>query len=82
MALVDAARHLTQPVVIVVDNASQITSGEVRRGLQELKAGVESRRLSDNRKRVILGTIDEIIRRLTIPEFRSMLDKRMRELAP
>jgi hypothetical protein len=36
LALVDAARHLTQPVVIVVDNASQITSGEVRRGLDVL----------------------------------------------
>jgi hypothetical protein len=52
--------------------------GEVRRGIQELKAGVETRRLSDTRRRVILATIDEIIRRMTVPEFREMLDKRMR----
>jgi hypothetical protein len=36
LALVDAARHLTQPVVIVVRNADQITSGQVLRGLDVL----------------------------------------------
>lgn len=36
LALVDAARRLTQPVVIVVANAGRITNGEVLRGLDVL----------------------------------------------
>jgi hypothetical protein len=36
LALADAARHLTQPVVIVVGNVDQITSGQVRDGLDVL----------------------------------------------